>query len=294
MSQRIGFIGLGAMGLPMAINLKKAGFDVLGMDISAACAQRFAQEGGAVADAIEQVVAHSDVIVTMLPAGTNVKECLLALVQAGFRDKLFIDFSTIGVEYAREIHGICEANALRCLEAPVTGGVIGAEKGTLTLMVGGARSDFEAADPILKAVGQSITYAGGPGCGQAVKVCNNMAAGIIKIAISEAFALAKTLGVDEKVLFEVASKGSANCFALTTTCPVPDLVPTAPSSHGYKGGFATKLMLKDMKLAQTAASTFGVATTLGAVATSMYEHCAGAGLGDLDNSVVFKFITKDY
>lgn len=294
MKPSIGFIGLGAMGLPMAINLKNAGYPVFGMDISTACSDHFAKAGGTITQSVEQIVSSSEIIVTMLPTGEHVKACLENLIQAGLKDKLLIDFSTIGVEYSLEIHRLCDEHGLRCLDAPVTGGVIGAEKGTLTLMVGGTRDNFEAAQPIFQAVGKSITYAGGPSCGQAVKVCNNMAAGIIKIAISEAFALAKSLGVDENVLFDVASKGSANCFALTTTCPVPGLVPNAPSSHGYKGGFATKLMLKDMKLAQNAASTRGVATTLGAVATSLYEHCAGAGLGDLDNSIVFKFITKDY
>jgi len=294
MSRRIGFVGLGAMGLPMALNLRKAGHAVIAMDINERCVRRFADAGGAATNSAEELVRSSDVVMTMLPAGDDVIACLRHFIDLGLRDKLFIDFSTVGVECARQYHELCKQNGLRCLEAPVTGGVIGAERGTLTLMVGGAEKDFDAAKPLLEAVGSAITFAGGPGCGQAVKVCNNMAAGIIKIAISEAFALARGLGVDDRVLFEAASKGSANCFALTSTCPVPGLVASAPSSRDYQGGFATKLMLKDMKLAQSAAAAYGVPATLGAVASSLYEHCVSAGLGDLDNAVIFKFITKDY
>jgi 3-hydroxyisobutyrate dehydrogenase len=229
----------------------------------------------------------------MLPTGQDVVQCAQLLIEQGLCDKLLIDMSTTGVEPALALHKLAADNALRVLDAPVTGGVMGAAKGTLTVMVGGAKSDFEAAAPILNTVGRFVTYAGAAGCGQAVKVCNNMAAGIIKIAISEAFALAKKMGVDEQVLFDVASNGSANCFALTVSCPVPGLVPQAPSTHDYRGGFATKLMLKDMKLAQSAAATYGVPLSLGSVATSLYEHCVSAGLGDYDNSIVFKFITKD-
>lgn len=254
MNRRVGFIGLGAMGLPMAINMKNRGHDVIGMDINEASKQKFEDAGGKTTSSLQDIIAHSEIIVTMLPAGEHVQSCVQQLINAGLKDKFLIDFSTIGVEWALKIHELCEQHNIQMLDAPVTGGVMGAEKGTLTLMIGGSHENFEAAMPLFEAIGKSITYAGGPSCGQAVKICNNMAAGIIKIAISEAFALAQRLGVDQKVLFEVASKGSANCFALTATCPVPDLVPTAPSSHGYKGGFATRLMLKDMKLAQSAAS----------------------------------------
>ncbi|MEB2400214.1 MAG: 3-hydroxyisobutyrate dehydrogenase [Alcaligenaceae bacterium] len=294
MKVRVGFIGLGAMGFPMAVNMAEAGHDVLGMDIDEAVMQRFMETGGKAALSVAKIVAHSDVVVTMLPAGDHVKACVAELIGAGYSSKLLVDFSTIGVEAARDVHELCARHGIRVLDAPVTGGVMGAEKGSLTVMVGGSHDDFQAAKPVLEAVGASITYAGGPGCGQAVKVCNNMAAGIIKIAVCEAFALAERLGVDKKVLFDVASHGSANCFALTTTCPVPGLVPTAPSSHGYKGGFATRLMLKDMKLAQSAAAAYGVPVALGSAATSLYEHCTQAGLGDLDNSIIFKVVNGDF
>lgn len=294
MSLRIGFIGLGAMGLPMANNLRKAGHDVLAMDLNAASARRYAGLGGRVTDSLGELAASSDAVITMLPAGEHVRACLDDLIAAGLRDRLFMDCSTIGVEHARALHEKAVAHGLRYIDAPVSGGVMGAEKASLALMVGAERADFEAMLPVLQAVGSAITHTGAPGTGQAVKVCNNMAAGIIKIAISEAFALARSLGVSDQVLFDVASKSSASCFALTTTCPVPGLLPNAPSSHGYQGGFATRLMLKDMKLAQSAAAAFGVPVTMGSAATSLYEHCVGAGLGDLDNSIVFKFITKDY
>src|SRR5690554_4360654 len=263
MSLRIGFIGLGAMGYPMAVNMCKKGYDVLGLDIIDTSMQRFVADGGKAATSINDIVEHSEIVVTMLPTGVHVKECLQQLIDAGLSQTQLIDFSTTGVESALDVHELGTQHGIRVLDAPVSGGVMGADKGTLAIMVGGDPGDFDAARPVLDAVGKAITYAGGPGCGQAVKICNNMAAGIIKIAISEAFALARSLGVDQKVLFDVASNSSANCFALTSTCPVPGLVPTAPSSHAYQGGFATRLMLKDMKLAQAAAATYGVPVTLG-------------------------------
>lgn len=293
MMQRIGFIGLGAMGYPMAVNLNKAGFDVLGLDINADALDRFVSEGGKAAASLRDIVQHSDVVATMLPTGIEVRECVHELIEAGLADTVLIDFSTIGVEGATEIHRLAGQHGIRVMDAPVSGGVMGAERATLAVMVGGDHDDFEQIRPVLDAVGTAVTYTGGPGCGQAVKICNNMAAGIIKVAVAEAFALAQRLGVDKQVLFDVASKSSANCFALTTTCPVPGLVPSAPSSHDYEGGFATRLMLKDMKLAQAAAATYGVPVALASAATSLYEHCTQAGLGDLDNSIVFKYITHD-
>ena len=294
MTTRIGFIGLGAMGLPMAVNLMRAGHDVVGYDINAGCVKRYANDHGGKTGSLAEIVAHSEIVFTMLPAGEHVQKCVRELVDAGLKDRIIVDFSTIGVEAARAAHAYCAGHGLRLLDAPVTGGVIGAERGTLTIMVGGSEADFERIRPLLQAMGKTVTLAGGPSCGQAIKVCNNMASGIIKIAISEAFALARKLGVDEKILFDVAAHGSANCFALTSTCPVPSLVPSAPSSHNYAGGFAARLMLKDMKLAQDAAAAYGVPVTVASVATSLYEHCVSAGLGDLDNSIVFKFITHEY
>jgi 3-hydroxyisobutyrate dehydrogenase len=293
MSQNIGFIGLGAMGLPIATNLANKGFAVLGYDINPASAARFEANGGRIAETLREVVEHSDVIITMLPAGRDVLSCAESLIAEGFSNSLLVDLSTTGVEAARALHELGDVHGIRVLDAPVSGGVMGAVKGTLAVMVGGAQADFDLAAPIFEALGSFVKHAGGPGCGQAVKICNNMAAGIIKIAISEAFALAKSMGIDESVFFEIASRGSANCFALTVTCPVPGLVESAPSTKGYSGGFATRLMLKDMKLAQSAAASSGVPLSLGSVATSLYEHCVAAGLGDYDNSIVYKFITKE-
>jgi len=205
-------------------------------------------------------------------------------------DHVLIDCSTTGVPSARRMHELAKTHHLSMLDAPVTGGVIGAEAGTLTIMVGGDASLFESMRPILSVMGKTLIHAGGPSAGQAVKICNNMAAGIIKIAISEAFVLARKLGVDERVFFDVASSGSAQSFALTRTCPVPGLVESSPSTRDYANGFATKLMLKDMILAQEAAMASGAATVLGGAATQLYQLCANSGMGEKDNGIVYQFL----
>ncbi|WP_454724919.1 MULTISPECIES: NAD(P)-dependent oxidoreductase [Cupriavidus] len=293
MTERIGFIGLGAMGLPVAINLRQMGFDVLGFDLDAGRAQALAAAGGAVANSLETLLRECDCLITMLPEGRHVDGIVDAFIAGAGAAKLFIDLSTIGIDYARRIQDKLAGAGVDFLEAPVTGGVKGAADGTLTIMVAGDEAVFEANRNLFEAFGTFIVYAGGTGCAQAVKLCNNMAAGIIKVAISEAFALSRRLGVRDDVMFQVASKGSANCFALTNTCPVPDLVATSPSSRGYVNGFATRLMLKDMMLAQSAASSSGVPVTVAAATASLYQHCCNNGMADLDNGIVFQFISRD-
>lgn len=287
---RIGFIGLGAMGLPMAQNLVARGHDVLGFDTVARPA--FVAAGGRMAGSVREAVEHAETIVTMLPNGAIVLEVvgteILPHVRPG---QLLVDCSTIGVPSARQLHARAAASGLAVLDAPVTGGVGGAQAATLTFMVGGDEAVFAAARDLLSAMGTKLVYAGGAGNGQAVKICNNMAAGIIKIAISEAFVLARQLGVDERVFFEVAAAGSAQAFALTKTCPVPGLVESSPSSRDYQNGFATNLMLKDMVLAQEAAMASGAATVLGAAATHLYQLCATAGLGERDNGIVYQYLS---
>jgi 3-hydroxyisobutyrate dehydrogenase len=290
---RIGFIGLGVMGMPMATRLVKAGHEVCGFDLSASATEEFARRGGRAGGSIADVMSHADTVFTMLPTGPIVIDLYNAadgvLVHA-HGEHVLIDCSTIGVPSARTLHGLAHGRGIRMIDAPVTGGVDGAEAGTLTIMVGGIEDVFERVKSLLACVGQRLLYVGKGGAGQAAKVCNNMVAGINKIAISEAFVLARKLGVDDKVFFDIASAGSANSFALTRACPVPGLVPTAPSSRDYNNGFATKLMLKDMVLAQEAAMEAGVATPLGAASTQLYRLCADAGHADKDNAIIYKFL----
>jgi len=293
MTKNIGFIGLGAMGLPMAINLVKGGHRVVGLDLSAQAISTFARNGGSAATSVKDVMTQSDIVFTMLPNGPGVialfeaADGLLAHSRPG---QVLVDCSTTGVPSAKKLHALAAVHGLSMLDAPVTGGVGGAEAGTLTIMVGGARDHFEGISPILAKMGGNLIHAGAATAGQAAKVCNNMAAGIIKIAISEAFILARKLGLDDKVFFDIASSGSAQAFALTKTCPVPGLVPSAPSSRNYANGFAASLMLKDMKLAQEAAMEAGAATVLGGAATQLFQLCVNAGHGDRDNSIVYQYL----
>lgn len=290
---KIGFIGLGAMGLPMAINLVRGDHQVLGLDLSPQATAAFTQAGGSVATGVAQVMAHADLVFTMLPSGPDMlrlfeaADGLLAHSRPG---QFVVDCSTIGVPSARRLHALAAGKGLRMLDAPVTGGVGGAQAGTLTIMLGGSTADVEAAMPLLRHMGSKLVHAGQAGAGQAAKVCNNMAAGIIKIAISEAFILSRKLGLDDQVFFDIASSGSAQAFALTKTCPVPGLVPGAPSSRDYSNGFATKLMLKDMKLAQEAALDAGAATVLAGAATHLFQLCVNAGHGEHDNSIVYQYL----
>jgi len=289
--RKIGFIGLGAMGLPMAKNLLAQGHQVIGYDTALTAARDLADAGGSIATDVASLVKAVDVCITMLPNGPIVLNVFERdILPHANPAQVFIDCSTSGVPSARRLHILAAELGLSMLDAPVTGGVGGAQAGTLTFMVGGDEAVFASVREVLAAMGDKLVHAGGPSTGQAVKVCNNMAAGIIKIAISEAFILAKKLGVDDKVLFEVASAGSAQSFALTKTCPVPGLVATSPSSREYQNGFATDLMLKDMVLAQEAGMSAGAATVLGAAATQLYQLCSSAGLGDKDNGIVYQYL----
>jgi 3-hydroxyisobutyrate dehydrogenase len=289
----IGFIGLGNMGGPMAANLVKAGREVIGFDMSAAALERFAAGGGKRAKSAAEAAASGDTVITMLPAGAHVRAVytgegrLLASARAG---ALLIDCSTIDVETARAVGKSAADAGFAMLDAPVSGGVGGAAAGTLTFMVGGDAKDFTRAEPILAAMGKTIVHAGPAGSGQAAKICNNMMLGIAMVGVCEAFALAEKLGLDAQKLFDISSKSSGQCWSLTTYCPVPGPVPTAPSNRDYSGGFATALMLKDLKLAQNAAQGAGATTPLGAEAAQLYSLFAAQGNAGLDFSGIIQML----
>jgi 3-hydroxyisobutyrate dehydrogenase len=282
----IGFIGLGNMGLPMAQRLKDAGHDVRCFDTSAAALVRAQQAGLRASASPAAAVDGAGVVITMLPSGRHVLDVLVA-ADLPLRDgALVIDCSTIDVASCAAFHEALGHKELATLDAPVSGGVAGAAAGTLTFMVGGSEAAFERAQDLLRVMGKTIVHAGAAGTGQAAKICNNMLAGISMLAVSEALALARRLGLDSRKFFEIASKSSGQCWALTSYSPEPGLVPTAPSNRDYEGGFASELMLKDLRLAQQAAITGQSPTPLGAAAASMYAvHCAN-GRGRLDFSSI--------
>jgi 3-hydroxyisobutyrate dehydrogenase len=290
---RIGFIGLGNMGLPMALNLLKAGHQVEGFDIAGSAVEKLMAAGGSSAGSVRVAAARCDALVTMLPAGTEVRETYLGtggVLENANPGTLLIDSSTIDVETARLVAAAADGRGLTMVDAPVSGGVAGAHAASLTFMVGGGEAGFIRAKPILEAMGKTIVHAGGPGNGQAAKICNNMILGISMIAVSEGFLLAEKLGLDAQKLFDISSKSSGQCWSMTSYAPVPGLVPAAPSNRDYAPGFTAAMMLKDLKLAQDAARSAGVATPLGAEAAALYGlHCSHGHAGR-DFSGIIRFL----
>jgi 3-hydroxyisobutyrate dehydrogenase len=294
MAIRIGFIGLGNMGGPMAANLVKAGHSVTGFDLNPAALAALEQAGGKTAASAADAASGAQVVITMLPAGEHVRQVFLH--QGGLLDEvkdfrpLLIDCSTIDVDTAREITAAAAEVGLAMLDAPVSGGTAGAQNATLTFMVGGTDEAFACGQPVLAAMGKNIFHAGGPGAGQAVKICNNMMLAINMVGVSEGFLLAQKLGLDWDKLHQICSTATSNSWALSNYCPAPGPVPAAPSNRDYAAGFAAALMLKDVKLSQAAAEATGSPTPLGAMAMSFYQQVVDAGEGGKDFSVVFRWL----
>ncbi len=288
---RIGFIGLGNMGAPMAGNLVAKGHEVIGIDLSEAARQAAAKLGVSVTTIPADVVRDVDAVITMLPAGKYVLDSYQSgALKAARPGTLFIDCSTIDVASARAASQMAATAGMRAVDAPVSGGVGGAAAGTLTFMVGGEAADFARAKPYLECMGKRIVHCGEAGNGQAAKICNNMILGISMIAVSEAFVLGEKLGLSNAALFDVASAASGQCWSLTSYCPVPGPVATSPANNGYKPGFAAELMLKDLKLAQEAARTSGAETVLGQQAAELYDAWVAAGGKGVDFSGIVNAI----
>lgn len=278
---RIAFLGLGHMGLPMALNLQRAGNDVIGFDVVPHALDAAAAAGiTVVSSRAELFTQPADIVLTMFPAGEHVlgayrgSESELGLLELAGPAALFLECSTIAVEDAREAHDLAERAGNRMVDAPVSGGVVGAENATLAFMVGGDDAAFADARPFLEQMGKRIVHCGGPGLGQAAKVCNNMILGVTQIAVAEAFVLGEALGLSHQALFDVASNASGQCWALTTNCPVPGPVPTSPANHHYEPGFAGALMAKDLGLALSAIELTGVDAALGTHAQQIYRAFA--------------------
>jgi len=267
MSMKIGFIGLGNMGAPMATNLAKAGHEVAGFDVAGTTA-----EGVRVADSLEAAVAGMDAVITMLPNGSILRQVAAQAIPHMAQGTLFIDCSTVDVESAKNTAQAAEDAGIMAVDAPVSGGIGGASGGTLTFMAGGSTQAFAKAKPLFDIMGQKAVHCGDAGAGQAAKICNNMILGVTMIATCEAFALADKLGLDRQKMFDVVSTSSGYSWSMNAYCPAPGVGPTSPADNGYTPGFAAELMLKDLGLSQQAAEMADADTPMGELARALYAQ----------------------
>ncbi|MES3028231.1 MAG: 3-hydroxyisobutyrate dehydrogenase [Pseudomonadota bacterium] len=288
---RIAFIGLGNMGGGMAANQAKAGRQVAAFDLSAQALDRAKAAGCAPAASVAQAVQDADVVVTMLPAGPHVRTVYAEqILPHAPTSALLIDSSTIDVESARNVGAQARELGFRFADAPVSGGTAAADAGTLAFMVGCDEADFAQVESAIHPMARAVIRAGDHGAGQAAKICNNMVLGISMLGVCEAFALAEKLGLDAERFFEIATQSSGQCWSLSTYCPWPGPVATAPSNRGYEGGFATAMMLKDLKLAQQAAASAGAAAPMGAQAEGLYALFDRLGYGTKDFSGIVQML----
>lgn len=283
--KKIGFIGLGNMGGPMAANLVAAGYEVTGFDLADFDIKGVQKSADAAA-----AVSGMDAVITMLPAGQHVLSVYKDVLEKAEKGTLFIDCSTIDVESAREAHRLAGEAGQHSVDAPVSGGVGGAEAGTLTFMAGGSDEAFAAAEPLFDIMGQKAVHCGDAGAGQAAKICNNMVLGISMIGVCEAIGLADALELDRQALFDVVSTSSGSCWSVNTYCPMPGIGPKSPADNNYAPGFAAPLMLKDLTLAMTAARAASADTPLGQHAKDLYEAFVEGGGKDLDFSAILKHV----
>ncbi len=288
----IGFVGLGHMGSPMAEHLLKAGHEVIGFDLQSEPMSRLKAAGGRVASSLEAVASKQDVVITMLQTGEQVKSVCCGeggLFKTMSPGTLFIDCSTIDVDSARAVHLDAEQAKLFMVDAPVSGGVAGAEGARLTFMVGGEDSAFQKAETILACMGAKIIHAGSAGSGAAAKICNNMMLGVSMIAASEAFLLAEKLGLSAEKLQEIVHQASGNCWVMDTYVPVPGVLPDVPANRDYQAGFTSAMMLKDLSLAGDAAEKLGIKAGMCSAARTLYDE-ASEQISDLDFSSIIQFI----
>jgi len=270
----IAVLGLGNMGGPMAANLVKAGHTVRGFDPVAEAQDTARAHGVEVVAEPTEAVTGADAVLTMLPNGALVKSTYEQVLPAASAGTLFVDSSTISVDDAREVHARAVEAGMKQVNAPVSGGVKGATAGTLAFMVGGSADEFAAAKPVLEPMAGKIIHCGEAGAGQAAKVCNNMILAVQQIAVGEAFVLAEKLGLSEQALYDVVTGATGNCWALEVNCPVPGPAPASPANNGFRPGFATALMNKDLGLAMDAVSSTGASAPMGSAAARMYADFA--------------------
>src|SRR5215210_5661602 len=292
---RVAFIGLGNMGGGMAANLAKSGHEVLAFDLSQDALARAQAKGCTIAESAETAVANCEAVVTMLPAGKHVAEVYRTNVLLNApKSAILINCSTIDVATAKAVEGEAGFAGFTMVDAPVSGGIAAAEGGTLTFMVGGSDEGFEKAKPILEKMGKAVIHAGGPGSGQAAKICNNMLLGATMAATCETFVLAQKLDLNLQTFFDIASKASGQSWSMTSYCPVPGVGPETPADRGHEDGFAAALMLKDLKLAMGAAEEAGAYTPMGGEAEELYQRFVDLGGGGKDFSAIIKMIDDSW
>jgi 3-hydroxyisobutyrate dehydrogenase len=292
---RIAFIGLGHMGGGMAPNLAKAGHEVRAFDLVAEAVQKAAEAGCRPASSTVEAVKDAEVVITMLPAAKHVRAVYQDEVAPNAKSgTLLVDCSTIDVQSTLEVGEGLKELGFEFVDAPVSGGIAAAAGGSLTFMVGGSKEAFGRARPVLEPMAKAVIHAGDLGAGQAAKICNNMILGATMAATCEAFVLAQKLGLDPKVFFEISSKASGQSWSMTSYCPVPGVGPETPADHGYEGGFAAALMLKDLKLAAEAARQVGAYTPMGAEAEELYQRFVDRGGGNKDFSGIIKMIDESW
>ncbi len=277
----IGFIGLGNMGGPMAANLAKAGHNVQGFDMA-----DVQIEGVAMAATAAEAAQNADIVFTMLPNGQILRKVAADILPHMSQSAVLADCSTVDVASARAVSEMANDHQVLAIDAPVSGGITGAAQGTLTFMAGGSQAAFDRTLPLLEIMGGKTVHCGESGAGQAAKICNNMILGVSMIATCEAFVLADKLGLDRQKMFDVVSTSSGQSWAMNSYCPVPDVGPQSPADNNYTPGFASSLMLKDLKLSQQAAAEAGATTPMGAHAATAYQEFVEASDTDLDFSAI--------
>jgi 3-hydroxyisobutyrate dehydrogenase len=288
---RVAFIGLGNMGGGMAANLAKAGHEVRAFDLAEAALAKAEANGCTRAASAGEAVTDAEAVVTMLPAGKHVRQVYeTSVIGKAPASAILMDCSTIDVATAREVNAAAAAAGYEMVDAPVSGGIAAAEGGTLTFMVGGEAAAFERARALLDKMGKAVIHAGGPGAGQAAKICNNMLLGASMIATCETFVMAQKLGLDPQTFFDISSKASGQCWSMTSYCPLPGVGPETPADRDYDGGFAAALMLKDLRLAMEAAQSVDAYTPMGAEAETLYSRFAERGGAGKDFSAIIKMI----
>jgi 3-hydroxyisobutyrate dehydrogenase len=283
---KIGFIGLGNMGSGMSVNLANAGYEVTGFDRNEAVFDILKKNNIKQAISLKQLTIDSDIIFTMLPNGLIVKKVWLELLESIKKQTILVDCSTIDVKTSKEIQSLANKVGVLTLDAPVSGGVVGSNNGTLTFMIGGSNIAYDKITPLFKIMGSKSVFCGPVGTGQAAKICNNMLLAITMIGVGEAFNLGKNLGLDLNKLFDVISTSSASCWAVNTYCPIPNIGPKTPADNKYQPGFSGNLMLKDLTLALQALEDTSTPANFGTQAQNAFQEMVNNNNGDLDFSAI--------
>ena len=287
--KKIGFIGLGNMGSKMVVNLLKANYDVIGYDTNESLIDQLKPNGLRKACDLDEILKDIDVIITMLPNGEIVEKVYETIINKLKANTLLTDCSTIDVNKAKELHKRCADKNLLCLDAPVSGGVVGAENGTLTFMVGGDEKPYNLMLPLFEVMGKKSVLCGSASLGQAAKACNNMLLATTMIGVGETFNLGSNLGLDPKKLFDILSTSTGSCWAINAYCPVKGVGPSSPADNNFKPGFSANLMLKDLTIALQAIEETKTSAPFGKMSQENFKNMINDNKGELDFSAIINF-----